>query len=532
MIRDLEQSPDSTDIEADLCIIGAGMAGLTVARELMATKHRIVLLETGQLDRTAIHDALNETSLDGPHRLDVVTTRPRVLGGGSVAWGSFCTPLDPADFAPTAGRSLSGWPFGLDILAPYYQRAQQQLELGPPYFDERLWPLFGVTPPAFDSQRLRTKFWQFRSPSLFPLVAPLRFGKAYRAELAAAPDCTVVLNATVTALARNADGQVESAAFRSLGGRTGRVRAGCFLLAAGAIENARLLLISDIGNQHDMVGRCFMEHPHVTAARLTTSDAPPLLDTWAIRRRRQGVALQPSLCPTPQLQETEDILNCCLAVEIDRDPACPTQAVATIGEALRSRHAIPEPMRNIGRIVSDPGTFWRNAYRRVVHGSGVLPRVRSIQLYCRSEQEPNPDSRIKLDRERDALGMPRVRLAWTLTERDRRTVAVFTRVVADELARLGLARATMEPWLAEATGWPTDLRGGPHHSGTTRMADDPRQGVVDRDGLVHGLTNLYVTGASTFPTGGYVNPGLTVVALALRTADHLRDRLPGLLQRH
>jgi choline dehydrogenase-like flavoprotein len=158
-----------------------------------------------------------------------------------------------------------------------------------------------------------------------------------------------------------------------------------------------------------------------------------------------------------------------------------------------------------------------------VHGSGVIPRVQAMELFCRSEQEPNPDSRIVLDRERDALGLRRARLAWRLSERDRRTVVAMAELLSAEFARLGVGEVVRPPWLAEKDGWPETLYGGPHHTGTTRMADDPHAGVVDRDSRMHGIDNLYVTGPSVFPTGGYANPGLTTVAMALRLADHLRN---------
>jgi choline dehydrogenase-like flavoprotein len=146
-----------------------------------------------------------------------------------------------------------------------------------------------------------------------------------------------------------------------------------------------------------------------------------------------------------------------------------------------------------------------------------------MELFCRSEQEPNPDSRIVLDRERDALGLRRARLAWRLGERDRRTVVAMAELLSAEFARLGVGEVVRPPWLAEKDGWPETLYGGPHHTGTTRMADDPHAGVVDRDSRMHGIDNLYVTGPSVFPTGGYANPGLTTVAMAFRLADHLRQ---------
>jgi choline dehydrogenase-like flavoprotein len=143
----------------------------------------------------------------------------------------------------------------------------------------------------------------------------------------------------------------------------------------------------------------------------------------------------------------------------------------------------------------------------------------------RQEQAPNPDSRVTLDRERDALGMPRVRLDWRLTNLDRRSFGVFYDVLGRELGRSGAGRVQMRDWVrADGPSWPATLSGGWHHMGTTRMHADPKQGVVDANCRVHGLRNLYVAGAAVYPTAGAVNPTLTLVALSLRLSDHLKAR--------
>ena len=155
-----------------------------------------------------------------------------------------------------------------------------------------------------------------------------------------------------------------------------------------------------------------------------------------------------------------------------------------------------------------------------------------IALLVRGEQAPDPDSRVLLSDERDALGMPRVKLDWRLGELDVRSVEVLVRTLGQELERLGLGRVEPADWLSDpAGGWRTDPLvsahpiGGYHHMGTTRMSADPRHGVVDARARVHGLPNLYVAGSSLFPTGGWANPTLTIVALALRAADDIDQTL-------
>jgi choline dehydrogenase-like flavoprotein len=527
MIIDFNSCEDGARFEADLCIVGGGMSGLTIARSLLGTRLRILVVETGGLVRDPRVEALNPIINEAPTALDVVSTRPRVLGGSTALWGSFLTPLDASDFVARPGLPLYGWPFTIAALEPYYRRAHAVFGLGPECFDERLWPLFGATPPAFDPTRLHVKFWQLSSPRLFPLVSPKRFGTLYRAELAGAEQLRVLLNANAVAIATTEGrGHVTEIALRSLDGRTARVAAHTFVLAAGAIENARLLLNAELGG--DNVGRFFMEHPHTRVGMVAPKDPRRFLATWAVRRRRGTVALQPALCPTAAFQAEQDILNGSVSVEIDRHPDCPTLAFSSLAKALLARKRPPQLARNLWRIVRDPSTFATNAYRRIAHGSGVIPRVAALVLFCRSEQEPNPLSRITLDRECDALGLRRARLDWRLSERDRRTVVALAELLRREFARLDIGAVAPLPWLAEQTGWPDELGTGPHqhHTGTARMADDPRHGVVDSNSRMHGIDNLYVAGPAVFPTSGYANPGLTTVAMALRLADRLQDVVP------
>ena len=125
-------------------------------------------------------------------------------------------------------------------------------------------------------------------------------------------------------------------------------------------------------------------------------------------------------------------------------------------------------------------------------------------------------------------------LDWRLSELDVRSVEILVKTLGQELERLELGTVEPASWLSDrAGGWRTDPLisshpiGGYHHMGTTRMSDDPRHGVTDARTRVHGLPNLYVAGSSLFPTGGWANPTITIVALALRTADDIDASLPG-----
>jgi choline dehydrogenase-like flavoprotein len=345
-----------------------------------------------------------------------------------------------------------------------------------------------------------------------------------------------VLHANCTAIRLAADGRrVERLELRTLPegtgeGRTAQVRARAVVLACGGIENARLLLASDdvrpagVGNDRDMVGRCFMEHPELwkPAVGVLAGDLQ-----WALAFRSGETSPYNimHLRPSDAMQAREGILNTSLHVttRLRSDPGAGYEALG------RVRHGgWWERARALGSALIDPGDVLDGVYSRFADRQYVPRQVgpTEVMIRVRSEQSPDPDSRVMLGAERDALGMRRVRLDWRMNALDKRTVRVALETFARELGRLRRGRLRIEEWVgADATSWPEALEWGYHHMGTTRMSADPREGVVDADCAVHGVAGLYVAGSSVFPTGGYVNPTLTIVALALRLADHLRAKL-------
>ena len=188
----------------------------------------------------------------------------------------------------------------------------------------------------------------------------------------------------------------------------------------------------------------------------------------------------------------------------------------------------PEEMTSFFLRFSERGFRTRRQSDRPQGDRPPAPEARQdFQLQCRAEQAPNPDSRVTLSATNDAMGVPLADLHWQLTELDQRTVRIFFELVGREFGRTGLGRIQLLDWLIDGddTTWPAFLSGGFHHMGTTRMHDDPKQGVLDANAQVHGIENLYVTGASAFPTSGAPNPTLTLVALAIRLSDHLKQKV-------
>ncbi len=524
-IADLEQ--DST-IETDVCIVGAGAAGITLARRLGGHGLRVVLLESGGRDFEADVQALNAGTSDALPYYDLEDARLRFFGGTTAIWGGRSATLDAIDLRPRSWVPDSGWPIDAAELARWYEEARAVLDLPSPGPEQSLPGRQGQAQPAFDERRLRLGLWQFDAP-------PGRFMLARCADIVRSTRIAAITHATTTHLqAREAGNGIDYVQVASLQGRRARVRAGRFILAAGGLENARLLLASNdvhtagLGNEHDLVGRYFMEHPHARGGRVITSEPWKLLRWFTGRQRLDGRRVALCAHPGDWWQERHEGLNSALTL------ACrphPRGSLPLAMNLYRSAKLQLQPSRTNRRLwqslkggvraiqsVVDPLRPWLQ----------VQSGRRAIYAVLRAEQVPNPSSRVCLSAERDALGQPRLQLQWRLSELDKHGARVAVQALDAEFRRLGLGQVTPADWLQEAGAeWEFDPLvsahpiGGFHHMGTTRMASSPARGVVNADGRVFSLDNLYLAGSSVFPTGGWANPTLTLLALSLRLADHL-----------
>ncbi|MCB1890554.1 MAG: GMC family oxidoreductase [Rhodocyclaceae bacterium] len=506
MFIDARDLPDGSRLETDLAIVGAGPAGITIARALQGSGRDICLVESGGLTPESDTQALADgecAGIDYP----LQASRVRAFGGSSHHWGGFCRPLDPIDFEARDWVPHSGWPFGFATLAPYYARACEILEIAPARFtDAAYWQAAsGDTLPEPASGRVATTFVQFSPPT--------RFGTRYHAVLAEAMYIRVLLHANVCALESTADGRaVSGLAIRTLDGRRLSLAARTVVLATGGLENPRLLLLSDgvapngLGNDHDRVGRCFMEHPHLSHfAEIVVADLALLPRVYREQLQVDGRRGQAAFHPSASFLRQRRLLNATFMGGIGTTFAPDAPADTPLAEEQRAL------LRALGPLMSARGPAREGA-----------PLGHVFNLGCACEQAPDPDSRVTLSTTRDALGLRRLRLDWRLGELDRRSFAAHVRALAQEFGALGIGRTWLD--LGDEHSWPITVSGGNHHMGTTRMHADPHQGVVDADCRVHGIDNLYIAGSSVFPTGGAANPTLTLVALALRLADHLGAR--------
>jgi choline dehydrogenase-like flavoprotein len=512
MFTDALNLPDQTRLEADLAIIGGGAAGITLARAFAATAVKVCLLEaggeTGDSDSQALYAGEN-IGIDYP----VIASRLRFFGGSSNHWGGFTRPLDPIDFQPRDWVPYSGWPFGIEELRPYYTEACHLVEVLPDRFDDiAFWEeVTGESFPSFATGRMRPQFVQYSPPT--------RFGRRYGSELQQADNVEVVFHANVTNIAT-----VESARavthleIRTLNGLTHSVRAKLYVLATGGLENPRMLLLSNqtisagLGNQHDRVGRFFMEHPHMGGCgEIVVADLRRLPKMFRERIKTNGYSANVAYNPTDAFLRQQKLLNATFMVGVAGKYLSDTPPDQTNQRAVQ-HYEMLQAARPFLTGDEAPNAPLDTGLVGVWLGIG-----------CACEQIPNPASRVSLSRERDSLGLQQLRLDWRLTQQDWNSLLEHTHSLALEFGALEIGRMQMK--LEDTGSWPEKVRGGNHHMGTTRMHDDPKQGVVDRNCRVHGVENLFVAGSSVFPTSGAANPTLTLLALTLRLSDHLKRHL-------
>jgi choline dehydrogenase-like flavoprotein len=510
-------------IGTDLCVIGAGPAGISIARRFLGRRTRVCLLESGGRVVERRVQRLNRAQSVGYPMHRTHQSRVRAFGGTSRHWppdeGLAARPLDPIDFETRPGLPWSGWPFDRAHLEPWYARAQAVCQVGPYDYDLTGWSEPVHTPWIRLGGAVETTVFQ-HGPAAFD---------GYHVELAGAGNVTVFQHAHVSELLpdEQAPDRVDRVEVRRDDGSRFFVRARIFVLAAGGIENPRLLLLSrrgnpaGLGNERDLVGRFFAERlsartGHVVSGPELTDHA----DFYDVHPAR-GTRIQGALRIADDVQRERGLRNCAFFV-LRRDAAITSEAVRSLATLVKGARRRPVPPGTAGHarnVVAGARDLVGYAASRVGLGNH---RTQVLILRAQAEQAPNPDSRITLGTRRDPLGLPVARIDWRMTAADRDSIRASQGLVDTGLREAGLGH--VERLLGDERP-PTLFEGNFHHLGATRMHTDPRRGVVDADARVHGLRNLYVAGSSVFPTFGCSNPTLTLVALALRLADHLAERL-------
>ena len=545
MLLDAAELDPGTLLQADICIVGAGAAGITLALQFADTQTQVLLLEAGGWDEEPATQALYDGELaPGTRHPPPIRYRRRQFGGSTAIWGGRCVPFDPIDFEQRPWVPDSGWPIPYEAVAGHYGQAAALCEAGDAHFHAgHGWPdiLQGFAGADFAADTLER------------FSCPTNFARRYAARLRAAANIRVVLHANVTQVRTCPDGgavaglAAASLATTSVAGRRFEVSAETYVLAAGGLETTRLLLASrdyhaaGIGNAHDQLGRHYMCHlagtlgalrPHVAVHHGYT-----LAEDGAYCRRRF------TLRPDAQRRLRTGNFTARLHHPRIGDPSHRSGALSALYLAaplITPEYAtrLQDGGRGLAAHLAHAGNIARapvQTARFLLHLLGrrmladrkfpsiiVAPPSGCFSLDVHAEQLPNPDSRVTLGSGTDALGMPPLRVDWRHLPTDIDTVRLSLRALSADLARTGAATLDYDEAAVEELMLRDGAYGG-HHIGTARMSASPREGVVDGDCLVHGMRNLFVAGSAVFPTSGQANPTLTIVALALRLAEHLKE---------
>lgn len=524
MIIDTRLATASGTPRPDICIVGAGPAGIALALELESSGKQILLIEAGDLSYDVATQGLFEGEVIGDQYPPLRDTRLAALGGSTGVWAGFCRPLDASDFEPRGGSP--GWPFGLDALGRCFSRAHQICCLGACEYDEHYWSTrIGHQPLIVDDPDIRSPIFHMNSQ---------RFGTTYRQRLAASRNVELMLRAPVLRLQMDSSGErAERVVVRTLEGRDFGIEPGYVVLAAGGIENARLLLLSGKtpgqvpGNGSGLVGRYHTDHPFVDPGYLVLAQPLRGLDYYFPQPSPggdSGAFVRGALSLRPESLVDDRMMNG--AVLLYPPYECHDVYATPEVKALLEAHlkwfgrAVPgNSGRLVARALRRPDRVALAMLRKLTVGDRPVRRWRLRAMF---ESESLPENRVTLAERRDELDRPLARVEWRLSDRDLQSMSHFMQRLDAALRRhaIGHIELGLED---DPAHWRRAAVGGKHHMGTTRMHRDPRHGVVDADSRVHRTSNLFVAGSSVFPTGGFANPTLTIVALAVRLANHLRQ---------
>ena len=420
MVIDGRTLPEAEQLEADVCVVGAGPAGITLTLELARAGYRVCVLESGGREPEAEKQKLTDGKSVGYWYYPLRATRIRAFGGTSTGWASTAaetaegwrsSPFDAIDFERRAEIPHSGWPFGYADLRPFYERAQKLCRLGRYDHAPSSWETADAKALDLDGD-IRTIVFHHGFESF----------ASYFDEVAGNDRVQLVLNATVTEIETDGPaGEVTRVLVASDRPARFSVNARLYVLAAGGIENARLLLLSrrsqpaGLGNGNGLVGRFFQEHltcrsGYISPARDDFFDRIPLY-----HHHQDGDAtLQAALSASEDVMRREGLLNCALIlVPASRASLSDgLRAAATLYRAL-GRRPLPQ---GLSRHLATAALKLPEIARAGLRGRHKLPEIGRpeyagrdglqpdvVALRVQAEQAPNPDSRVLLDDKRDRV---------------------------------------------------------------------------------------------------------------------------------
>jgi choline dehydrogenase-like flavoprotein len=514
--RNADKLEKEQRLDADICIVGAGAAGISLALSLENTKRRILVLESGDQECVPETHALDEMEIAG-HPLNVgKPVRRRALGGTTIATYGRSVVLNNIDFEQRPWVSEEAWPISGRDLQCGYAQAASVLGLSQVEFLEVENCSDHPVVQAASEHELETRIHRFGRH--------VNLGETWSARLERSENITVLMRATAVSCQSTGNGtRIKEIMGRSLGGGRFSIRAKQFVLACGGLENPRLLLLFGRSARPpainwDPVGRFYMNHPRSEdIGRVQLNQANPRLAEWArllVMHREKGAGrTQFAFSPSEQLQREEELLNhCSFFYAVSDQKALMARRQLTFGQNA----GLTGRLRQLASL----GRHLPVLAHGALHQLQMKPfRPEYLVVVDQCEQKPDPQSRVLLGHETDRFGSPRLRLDWRIDTEVTRSLRRLHELLARFVTEKGIGM--LQSRLLEETDFEPGYQDCAHPTGATRMSCSERQGVVDRDCRVHGMENLFVTGSSVFPVGGNANPTFSIIALSARLARTL-----------
>jgi choline dehydrogenase-like flavoprotein len=522
LIFDLEKNGPPEDSHFEVCIVGAGIAGISLAANLARNGVHTVLLEAGGRRYSARdQDAYVGEVGQGLAYRGLYDGRFRLLGGSSTQWAGQILELDDFIFEKRPWVPGSGWPFPKSELLPYYEKAAAIEGLtDAPSNADKVWRALGVEPPPL-APDLVSAFSNF--------TLTTNFASLYEDALQSEHKLAVYLHANAYELVlASDDATVVGVRCRTIHGMDTTFRARIFVLCVGAIETCRLLLQPRPDqskwpwNRNDLVGRHFQDHLLCHVADVLNPN-PSLsrmyLDFFALGQFRYQHKIKLALV-TQQRLETLDLAGFITSLTGGYDDMA--LAYETVRWIRTRRFEKLTPTRLVHLTANLHKLLWHKIpYSQQV---GEWPPREALKLNVNCEQNPLSHGRITLTSGRDSIGLLRARVDWKSSDQELHSIRRYVEIVRDTFERHGLGEVKAIPSLQKDDEFASTMRDSFHHIGGTRMATSETAGVVDPDLRIFGTTNAYVCSTSVFPCAGFANPTHTLLALALRLAEHLKTR--------
>jgi choline dehydrogenase-like flavoprotein len=514
MLYDFNSPGDPAPAHADICILGAGAAGILLATQLAAAGRRVTLLEGGGRHLEAASQELYRSELPGLPHQGIHEGRFRTYGGTTTRWGGQILELDAADFEPRPYVSGSGWPFPKSTLTRFYERALRFEGLRRVERDDaRVWAALGLTAPDLGPD----------FSMLFSRWCPERnFAELHARELLSSRRLSVYLHASAIGLTLNhAATAIRAVEIRNHAGRTATVTADNFILALGGIETTRLLLQplqqgTAPWQTNGLLGRHYQDHIGLNGITIHDVSTQPAQQYFGFVMA-DGFQYNSKIHLSREHQAAHSALNIAGTIFIAEDKG--RDRASNLLRTLVRQRKLPTPAQALDATLHMPSLVTQRISRALY---GEAPEWKHTILTVHCEQSPLSASSITLSADRDALGLLRTRLDWQISDHEIASLRSYVRIAAQTFAAKGFASLKIPPGFFEDDALVRSMCGDSnHHMGSTRMSASATQGIVDTDLKLHGIANGFVCSSSVFPCSGFSNPTHTVLALAMRLSDHL-----------